>query len=134
MHIRAGKKDRRALGDLERRGDGVICGGGDDHVVRLGMADYPSSVPKRPKLPEADLHAMIVQHARYRRGCPDFAPDFTLRERSPAFDGSSGGSANWDVASMRGAESWPPDCAEAFREAVATARRNFDIDWNRDHA
>jgi len=38
-------------------------------------------------------------------------------------------SANRDVGETRDAETWPPDCAQAFNEAVARARRKFDIAW-----
>ena len=56
------------------------------------------------------------------RSCADFAPDFTLHEiRAPM--------ANWDVDSARNVEDWRPDCAQAFKEAVARARRKFDIAW-----
>jgi hypothetical protein len=35
--------------------------------------------------------------------------------------------ANWDVHVPRNVDDWPPDCAQAFKEAVAQARRKFDI-------
>ena len=79
-------------------------------------------MPKKQKRTEAEIHAMIVQDAKIRLGCADFAPDFTLHEaRDPT--------ANWDVQSARNVEAWAPDCAQAFKEAVARARRKFDIAW-----
>lgn len=79
-------------------------------------------MPKKQKRPEADMHAMIAKDSRTRLGCADFAPDFTLYEtRDPL--------ANWDVQSARNEDDWPPDCAQAFKEAVARARRKFDIAW-----
>ena len=65
---------------------------------------------------------MIVRDAKMRLGCADFAPDFTLHEIRDT-------TANWDVDSVRNADGWPPDCAQAFKEAVARARRKFDIAW-----
>ena len=35
-------------------------------------------MPKKPKRPEAEIHAMIVSDAKIRIGCKDFAPEFTL--------------------------------------------------------
>jgi len=53
---------------------------------------------------------MILQDAKMRLGCADFAPDFTVYEtRDP--------SANWDVHSVRNRDDWPAVCAEAFKEA-----------------
>lgn len=86
-------------------------------------------MPKRPKLPEADLHAMIGREARYRIGCKDFVPAFTLRKRVPVADGRAGSAANWEMASTRNADTWPPDCAQAFAEAVARAQRSYDVVW-----
>jgi len=78
-------------------------------------------MPKKRKLTEQDVHAMIVKDAKMRLGCADFAPDFTIHEvRDPA--------ANWDVRSA-GTDGWPPECAKAFKEAVARARRKFDVAW-----
>jgi len=71
-------------------------------------------MPKRPKVTEQEIHDMIERDA-------DFAPDFTLRETR--------GSPNWDVTETRNADAWPPNCAQAFREAVDRARRKFDIVW-----
>ena len=60
---------------------------------------------------------------KVRLGCRDFAPEFDLRE-------VHGQAANWDISETRNAESWPPDCAQTFREAVARARRKFAIAWD----
>ncbi len=65
---------------------------------------------------------MIVQDAKMRLGCADFAPDFTLYETGDPL-------ANWNAHGARNLENWPPDCAEAFKEAAARARRKFDIAW-----
>ncbi len=35
---------------------------------------------KKPGLPEAELHALIPREAKYRLGCQDFAPEFTLHQ------------------------------------------------------
>jgi len=51
-------------------------------------------MPKKPKLPEPEIHAMIVTQAKRRLGCTDFEPDFTLHERVPGSGGASGESAN----------------------------------------
>jgi len=37
--------------------------------------------------------------------------------------------SNRNVHEMRNAETWKPDCDQAFDEVVARARRNFDIAW-----
>ena len=79
-------------------------------------------MPKKQKRTEAEVHAMIVQDAKIRLGCADFAPDFTLRKTQDQW-------ANWDVRETRHAETWAPDCAQAFKEAAARARRKFDIAW-----
>ena len=80
-------------------------------------------MPKKQKRPEADVHAMIVRDSKMRLGCADFAPAFALHEtsRDPV--------ANWDLYSVLNVDDWPPDCAQAFKEAVARARRKFDIAW-----
>ena len=79
-------------------------------------------MPKKQKRTEAEIHAMIVRDSKMRLGCADFAPDFELSEtRDPL--------ANWDVHSARNVDDWAPDCAQAFKEAVARARRKFDIAW-----
>jgi len=71
-------------------------------------------MPKKPKRSEAEVHAMIVKDAKIRIGCAEFAPDFTLHKvHDPR--------ANWDVESARNVEAWPPNCAQAFKEAVAVA-------------
>jgi len=80
------------------------------------------TVLKKPKRPEVEIHAMIVTDAKMRLGCADFAPDFPIHEvRDP--------SANWDVRVAGDADGWLPNCAQAFNEAVARARRKFDIAW-----
>ena len=65
---------------------------------------------------------MVMQDSNMRCGCADFAPDFTLHETRDQL-------ANWDVHTVRNVDDWPPDCAQAFKEAVARARRKFDIAW-----
>src|SRR6266516_3472613 len=86
----------------------------------VGVLRFP--VPKKLKHTEAEIHAMIVQDVKIRLGCADFAPDFTLHAvHDPR--------ANWDVREARNADTWAPDCAQAFKEAVARARRKFDITW-----
>jgi len=64
---------------------------------------------------------MIISDAKIRLGCADFAPDFTINETRDQW-------ANWDVRGVDPA-GWAPDCAQAFKEAVARARRRFDIAW-----
>lgn len=84
---------------------------------------------KKQKLSEPAIHALIVKEAKYRIGCKDFEPDFTLRrvedDRSGVYP-----HGNWDVESFRNADAWPPDCAQAFKEAVYRARGKFDIAWS----
>ena len=65
---------------------------------------------------------MIVQDSKMRFGCADFAPAFALYETRDLV-------ANWDVQGARNVDDWPADCAQAFKEAVARARRKFDIAW-----
>jgi len=77
-------------------------------------------MPTKQKRAEAEVHAMIVRDSKMRLGCPDFAPDFTLRETHDQM-------ANWDVHSARNIADWRPHCAQAFKEAVARARRKFDL-------
>lgn len=84
-------------------------------------------MPKKPKRSEGEIHAMIISDARIRLGCKDFQPEFTLH--CTDVDPTRYPSANWDVGEMRNANTWPPDCAEAFKEAVARALRKFDIAW-----
>jgi len=86
-------------------------------------------MPKKPKLPEPEIRALIVNESKYRLGCKDFEPEFTLHERVPGSGGASGESANWNVRETRNTDTWAPDCADAFKEAVARARRNYDISW-----
>ena len=70
---------------------------------------------------------MIVRDAKMRLGCQDVEPEFTLHRTD--VDPTHYPSANWDVESARNVEAWKPDCAQAFKEAVATARRKFNIAW-----
>ena len=82
---------------------------------------------KKPKLTEREIHAMIVSDAKIRIGCRDFEPEFTLHRTD--VDPTRRSSANWDVEGAQNVEAWKPECAEAFQEAVARARRKFDIAW-----
>jgi hypothetical protein len=84
-------------------------------------------MPKKQKRPEQEVHAMIVRDAKIRLGCADFDPEFTLHRTD--VDPTRYPNANWDVQETRNADAWAPDCAEAFKEAVARARRKFDITW-----
>ena len=86
-------------------------------------------MPKKQKRTEAEVRAMIVRDAKQRVGCQAFAPEFTLHERAPGSGAGSGDSANWDVRETRNADTWAPDCTQAFKEAVDRARRKFDIAW-----
>jgi len=79
-------------------------------------------MPKKQKRPKAEIHAMIEKEAQVRIGCAEFERDFTVGKSQDA-------RANWDVESARHVEAWAPDCAQAFKEAVARARRKFDIAW-----
>jgi len=79
-------------------------------------------VPKKQKRTEHEVHAMIVQDSKLRLGCADFTPDFTLYETGDPL-------ANWTAHGARNLEDWPPDCVQALKEAVARARRKFDIAW-----
>ena len=79
-------------------------------------------MPKKPQRPEAEVRALIVTDAKIRLGCADFAPEFTLQATHDSL-------ANWDVQETRNAATWAPDCAQALKEAVARARRKFDIAW-----
>jgi len=78
-------------------------------------------MPKREKRTEQEVHAMIISDAKIRLGCPDFAPDCTINQTRDQL-------ANWDVRGVDPA-GWAPDCTQAFKEAVARARRKFDIAW-----
>ena len=80
------------------------------------------TMPKKQKRTEQEVSAIIVQDSKMRLGCADFAPDFTLHETRDQ-------TANCDVHSARNIDVWAPDCAQAFKEAVARARRKFDIAW-----
>lgn len=84
-------------------------------------------MPKKKKLTEPEVRALIRRDARYRLGCEDFEPAFTLHRVEP--DPKRWPSANWDVQSVQNADTWKPVCAEAFREAVTHTRGKFDIDW-----
>jgi hypothetical protein len=84
-------------------------------------------VPKKQKRTEAEIHAMIVRDAKMRLGCTDFAPEFTLHRTD--VDPTRYPSANWDVQEARNVDTLARDCAQAFKEAVARARRKFDIAW-----
>lgn len=79
-------------------------------------------MPKKQRRTEQEVHTMIVRDAKMRLGCAEFAPDFTLY-------GVRDQTANWDVHTVRNVDDWRPDCAQAFKEAVARARRKFDITW-----
>src|SRR2546425_7730975 len=79
-------------------------------------------MPRKQKQTEQEIHDMIVTDAKIRLGCADFAPDFTLRKAQDQW-------ANWDLDEAHNAETWTPDCAQAFAEAVARARRKFDVAW-----
>jgi len=84
-------------------------------------------MPKKKIIPEPAAIALIIREAKYRISCEDFTPTFTLRRAEPDVSGRSP-RANWD-ATPDDAERWPPDCAQAFREAVTRNRGKYDIDW-----
>jgi hypothetical protein len=84
-------------------------------------------MPKKKKLTEPEVHALIVKEARYRLGCSDFEPQFTLHRIED--DPRTFPHSNWNVASVENASSWKPDCSQAFDEAVARARLKYDIEW-----
>ena len=84
-------------------------------------------MPKKQKLTEQEVHAHIIKEARYRLGCKNFEPGFTFHRTE--VDPTRYPSANWDVQSARNVDSWPRDCAQAFKEAVARARGKLDIAW-----
>ncbi len=79
-------------------------------------------MPRRVKQTEQEVHAVIVRDTKMRLGCADVAPDFTIHETLDQW-------ANWDVQSATSVDDWKPDCAQAFKEAVARARRKFDSAW-----
>jgi len=85
-------------------------------------------MPRRKKLTEPEIHALVVKEVKYRRGCEDFESDFTLH-RVERGDPARYPHANWDVDSAQNVEAWPPECVQAFKEAVARARGKFDIAW-----
>jgi len=70
---------------------------------------------------------MILTDVKIRLGCKDIEPEFTLHRTD--VDPTRYPSANWDVEGAQNVEAWKRDCAEAFQEAVARARRKFDIAW-----
>jgi len=76
---------------------------------------------------EAEAVALIIREAKYRIGCEDFTPTFTLQRAEPDGPGRYP-RTNWD-ATPDDAERWPPDCAQAFREAVTRNRGKYDIEW-----
>lgn len=84
-------------------------------------------MPKKPKLTEPEVHAMILKDVKIRLGCSDFEPEFTLHEVRD--DPSKFSHSNWNVDGVKNADTWKPDCAQAFDEAVGRARRKFDIAW-----
>ena len=84
-------------------------------------------MPKKQRKTEQEVHGEILKDVKIRLGCSDFEPDFTLYRTD--VDPTQYPAANWDVQSARNIENWKPDCAQAFKEAVARARRKFDIAW-----
>ncbi len=84
---------------------------------------------KKPRLTEAEVHAMIVRDAKLRLGYKDFEPEFTLY---PTPDDQPEWRANWGLWRVVNVPDWAPDCAEAFMEAIQRARMKFDIAWPRD--
>ncbi len=85
-------------------------------------------MPKKKTINAAEARALIIKEAMYRLGCEDFTPVFTLRRAEHDAPGCYP-RANWDADAIGGAESWPPECAEAFREAVTRIRGKYNIDW-----
>ncbi len=69
----------------------------------------------------------VEKDVKIRLGCKDFEPEFTLHPTE--VDRTRYPSANRDVHETHNADTWLPNCAEAFREAVARARRKYDIEW-----
>ena len=84
-------------------------------------------MPKKPKRPETEIHAMILKDVKIRIGCKDFVPAFRLHRIED--DPRTFPHSNWNIASVEKADTWKPDCAQAFDEAVARARRSYDIAW-----
>ncbi len=84
-------------------------------------------MPKKKIITEPEAIALIIREAMYRLGCEDFTPTFTLQRSEPDEPGRFP-RANWD-ATPDDVERWPPDCAEAFREAITRNRGKYDIDW-----
>ena len=69
-------------------------------------------MPKKKIVTEAEAIALIIREAKYRIGCEDFTPTFTLHRSKPDSPGRYP-RANWD-ATLDDAERWPTDCAQAF--------------------
>ncbi len=86
-------------------------------------------MPKKAKLSQPEIHALIVKETKYRIDCNDFEPEFTLH-RVYEKDTGRYPQANWNVESVRNADAWLPECAQAFREAVDRVRGKYDIAWS----
>jgi len=84
-------------------------------------------MPKKKIITKAEAIALIIREAKYRIGCEDFTPTFTLHRSEPDSPGRYP-LANWQ-ATPEDPEGWPPECAEAFRETVTRNRGKYDIDW-----
>jgi len=84
-------------------------------------------MPKKKIITKAEAIALIIREARYRIGCEDFTPTFTLQRAEPDGHGRYQ-RANWD-ATAEDPERWLSNCAQAFREAVTRNRGKYDIDW-----
>ena len=65
-------------------------------------------MPNKQKRTEQEIHDSIVKEARYRLGCSDFAPEFTLHATHDPL-------ANWDVEGTRNSGAWKADCAQLSR-------------------
>src|SRR2546426_2684368 len=79
-------------------------------------------MPRKKKLTEPEIHAMILTDVKIRLGCKDFEPEFTLHRTD--VDSTRYPSANWDVEGVQSVEAWKPDCAQAFQEAVARSEEH----------
>jgi len=82
-------------------------------------------VPKKRTVTEPEAIALIIREATYRIGCEDFTPPFSLHRSEPDAPGRYP-RANWD-AMPEDPEHWPPDCAQAFREAVKRNRASTTL-------
>ncbi len=60
-------------------------------LSRSGSAGGATTMPKKRKLTEQDVHAMIVKDAKMRLGCADFAPDFTIQLAARVRESVQGG-------------------------------------------